>query len=218
MAQHEILLVVAPPLIVLGRPIVTLAWAFGDERRARVMRVLTSSRFAHFGRVVSAPLLIVLLHGLVVWLWHVPLLFEAALRNEGVHALQHASFFVTAVIFWLGHRPRSLRPRRLRTSRCIRVCYRDAHQHSGRIAHRRLASLVSIVRRTRGPLGDRCGNGPTACRTDHVGPGGRAPGLLSLGLFAAWLGEASRRVGAIEGRRRRTTAATQKSGRERTRE
>ena len=49
-------------------------------------------------------------------------------------------------------------------------------------------------------------------------PAGVLLGLLSLGLFAAWLGEASRRVGAIEGRRRRTTAATQKSGRERTRE
>src|SRR3954471_20533449 len=37
MVQHELLLVVGPPLIVLGRPVVTLAWAFGERRRAAVM-------------------------------------------------------------------------------------------------------------------------------------------------------------------------------------
>src|SRR3954466_1997332 len=42
MAQHEILLVVAPPLLVLGRPIVAWGWAFGAERRARVLRTLDS--------------------------------------------------------------------------------------------------------------------------------------------------------------------------------
>src|SRR6478609_5038245 len=67
MTQHEILLVVAPPLIVLGEPLVIL-----------------------------------LVHGGVVWLWHIPAWFEAALRNEWIHAVQHASFFVTAVVFWWG--------------------------------------------------------------------------------------------------------------------
>jgi putative membrane protein len=37
-----------------------------------------------------------------VWLWHVPVLYEAAVRNEAVHAVQHATFVATAVLFWWG--------------------------------------------------------------------------------------------------------------------
>jgi putative membrane protein len=40
------------------------------------------------------------LHALALWLWHVPAFFEAALHNEGIHALQHASFLGTALLFW----------------------------------------------------------------------------------------------------------------------
>jgi putative membrane protein len=82
MAQHEILLIVAPPLIVLGRPIVALAWAFGPQRRTRVMRALNSPEISRFWRFVIAPLIIVLLHGLVLWLWHIPSLDLALLGKQ----------------------------------------------------------------------------------------------------------------------------------------
>jgi putative membrane protein len=35
-----------------------------------------------------------------LWAWHVPSLFGAALENEAVHAVQHASFLGTALLFW----------------------------------------------------------------------------------------------------------------------
>src|SRR5207237_2654174 len=56
MTQHEILLVVAPPLVVLGKPVVALAWAFGRERRARVTRALSTPWLSRAWRVVRTPL------------------------------------------------------------------------------------------------------------------------------------------------------------------
>jgi cytochrome c oxidase assembly factor CtaG len=40
------------------------------------------------------------LHAAALWAWHAPALFEAAVVHESVHILQHASFFVTALLFW----------------------------------------------------------------------------------------------------------------------
>ena len=35
-----------------------------------------------------------------MWAWHLPGPYQAALRSDGVHALEHASFFITALLFW----------------------------------------------------------------------------------------------------------------------
>jgi putative membrane protein len=35
-----------------------------------------------------------------VWVWHLPVLYDAAAEHEAVHALEHAMFFATAVLFW----------------------------------------------------------------------------------------------------------------------
>ena len=40
------------------------------------------------------------LHGVAIWGWHAPLLFDAAVTNIMLHRLQHLSFLVTAVLFW----------------------------------------------------------------------------------------------------------------------
>ena len=50
--------------------------------------------------MATGPLAAWLLHAMALWLWHLPVLFDAALANEGIHALQHASFLVTALFFW----------------------------------------------------------------------------------------------------------------------
>jgi cytochrome c oxidase assembly factor CtaG len=36
----------------------------------------------------------------VLWSWHAPALFQATLASEFVHALQHASFLFSALLFW----------------------------------------------------------------------------------------------------------------------
>lgn len=51
-------------------------------------------------RAATDPVIATFVHGALLWLWHLPALFDAALRDEGLHLLQHASFFGSAVLFW----------------------------------------------------------------------------------------------------------------------
>jgi cytochrome c oxidase assembly factor CtaG len=40
------------------------------------------------------------LHGIAIWVWHIPALFDAAVVDSTLHRLQHTSFLVTALLFW----------------------------------------------------------------------------------------------------------------------
>jgi putative membrane protein len=100
MLQHLLLMLVAAPLLVLGRPALAFLWAFAPGGRRRIGRAWTTLGF-HAG--VRA-----LMHPVAVWLlfygnfivWHFPEPYQAALRNEAIHAVEHASFLVTALMFW----------------------------------------------------------------------------------------------------------------------
>lgn len=100
MLQHEILMIIAAPLIVAGRPLGACAWALPESCRHR-LHFATHMRWLRLGWLwLTAPLSAWWLHALALWLWHIPALFQAALRNEGIHVLQHASFFLSALLFW----------------------------------------------------------------------------------------------------------------------
>jgi putative membrane protein len=100
MVQHELLMVVAAPLLVLGRPLLVTGWALGPQRARRGVVLLRDTGLARGWAVVENPFVASLLHALALWLWHVPAWFEATRDHALVHALQHASFFGTAVLFW----------------------------------------------------------------------------------------------------------------------
>ncbi|HEX2690964.1 MAG TPA: cytochrome c oxidase assembly protein [Kofleriaceae bacterium] len=97
MVQHELLMLVAAPLIVLGRPLVPLAWSLPRGWRVRIARTTSPARI---GRIVTSPVIALGLHVVTRLVWHVPALFNAALADERLHAIQHLGFFVTAVVFW----------------------------------------------------------------------------------------------------------------------
>jgi putative membrane protein len=86
MCQHLLLMLVAAPLLALGAPRVALAWGAPPTRLWRL--------------VPSRPAVAFALHGLALWAWHVPMLYEAALANRAIHAAEHASFLATGVLFW----------------------------------------------------------------------------------------------------------------------
>ncbi|MDB4906908.1 MAG: hypothetical protein JWO05_1692 [Gemmatimonadetes bacterium] len=100
MVQHEVLMLLAAPLMVTGRPLAAWAWALPAPWRKRLPASLHRAWLARSWSAITDPLAAWALHALALWLWHVPALFEAALHNEGVHALQHASFLATALLFW----------------------------------------------------------------------------------------------------------------------
>lgn len=100
MVQHELLMIVAAPLLVLGRPFGVWMWGLPAAWRPAVGGIGRPALIAVPWRILTAPLGAWLLHAAALWLWHLPRLFDAALANDGVHVLQHLSFLVTALFFW----------------------------------------------------------------------------------------------------------------------
>jgi cytochrome c oxidase assembly factor CtaG len=99
MVQHEILMLVSAPLLLLGRPSLVFVWAL--PQRWRKIVPLTNSRFIRGPwSLISTPVAAWSLHAVALWLWHAPVLFDATLRSDAVHATQHISFFATALLFW----------------------------------------------------------------------------------------------------------------------
>jgi putative membrane protein len=102
MTQHEILMLVAAPLLVFGHPLLAMLWAVPAPRRAAVAQVVRGPIVLPIWHWLTSPLTVFLLHGVALWIWHIPSLFEWALHSESVHALQHISFVLTAALFWWG--------------------------------------------------------------------------------------------------------------------
>lgn len=89
MVQHELLMVAAPPLLILGRPFAALAATLPPAAlRVAAWPLRLAPRWAWA------------LHAAALWIWHVPRWFDAALVSDSSHALQHASFFFSALLFW----------------------------------------------------------------------------------------------------------------------
>jgi putative membrane protein len=100
MTQHEILMLISAPLLVLARPLVPFLWALPPSWRERAAVLGRSKSFKTIWTVFSAPLTAWLLSALALWIWHVPWLFDQTLNNDWVHAAQHTTFLVTALLFW----------------------------------------------------------------------------------------------------------------------
>jgi cytochrome c oxidase assembly factor CtaG len=100
MVQHELLMAVAAPLLVVGRPLVPMLWALPSPARRRAGRVTRHRGWRAVWRFITLPLVAFLLHGAAIWIWHIPSLFQATLESPVVHALQHLCFFGTALLFW----------------------------------------------------------------------------------------------------------------------
>ena len=100
MVQHEVLMIVAAPLLVLGRPLAAWAWALPIEGRRAFGRVFRTPAWSGPWVVVTGPLAAWTLHALALWLWHIPAWFDFALAHDAVHAAQHAAFLFTALLFW----------------------------------------------------------------------------------------------------------------------
>ena len=108
MVQHVLLLVAAPPLIVLARPWETGRAAFEGRLRRQLDRpvALVSS---HARRVALAVAAVVLFVG-VLWLWHVPYLYDLTLRDDMVHNLEHTAFLAVGLLFWTAALPPAGQP------------------------------------------------------------------------------------------------------------
>jgi len=200
MAQHEVLMIVAAPLLVLGRPLVAMLWAMPRSWRIPIANAAQSQPVAAIWRFITAPLAAVVLHAIALWIWHLPSLYQATLRSDFIHSLQHLSFLFTAALFW----------------------WALVHGRYGRLGYGAAVFYVFITSMHSGALGALLtlspnlwypiyGKTTAAWGLDAIEdqqlaglimwiPAGVIFLVLGLALFVAWLAEAERRVAVAEKR------------------
>lgn len=101
MLQHMLLMMAAPPLILLGAPLIPLV---------RGLPVFAAREFAgpflkwpaavRVGNALTNLWFALVLMGVVPFAWHTPRLYELALASSSWHEFEHACFFLASLIFW----------------------------------------------------------------------------------------------------------------------
>jgi putative membrane protein len=109
MVEHEILMVVAAPLLVVARPFPAFVWGLPRSLRQPLGRFLQGASKRPVWRIALDQRSATALHGIAIWGWHLPAAFDLALSNPWIHWLQHLSFLLSAMLFWWAllrdHRP-----------------------------------------------------------------------------------------------------------------
>jgi putative membrane protein len=101
MLQHMLLMMVAPPLILLGAPLVPMVRGLpGLVARKVAGPILNWPGAVRFGHALTNPVAGLLFMGVVMFAWHLPRLYELALASESWHEVEHATFLVASLIFW----------------------------------------------------------------------------------------------------------------------
>jgi putative membrane protein len=100
MVQHEILMLVAAPLLVLSRPLVTFLWGTPFAWRRKLGHWSKTDYVHRTWIFLTAPLTAWWLHAAAIWIWHAPYMFDLTLKSEWAHTAQHLSFFLSALLFW----------------------------------------------------------------------------------------------------------------------
>jgi len=101
MVQHLLLMIVAAPLLALGEPLLPALWALPYRWRLAVGRWWRASpRARGIAWTAGDPLGIWLANLAVLWFWHLPGPYQAALGDERLHAVEHLTFLASSFLFW----------------------------------------------------------------------------------------------------------------------
>lgn len=102
MSQHLMLMLVAPPLLILGRPEHVLLWTFRLRTRRAIGHVWRrASWLRSLCGVFNRPLAVWLMASVAMWFWHIPGPYTWAFTHPAIHVLEHMSFFATSLAFWV---------------------------------------------------------------------------------------------------------------------
>jgi len=190
MLQHELLMLIGAPLLIAGRAFATALTGLPAPLRTSAVSLLQGAPAGGLWRTLSAPLVAWAVHGVAVWVWHVPALYEGAVRHEALHFVQHATFVGSAILFWSG----LIHGRYGRAGYGASVFYVfTTLVHTGL-----LGAVFTLAPSPLYPL--YAARTPDAVADQQVAglvmwvPAGFVLTLTGLALFAAWLGDAGRRA------------------------
>jgi putative membrane protein len=101
MMQHLILLMIAPPLLLLGAPQIPLIRGIPPTLAKRTIGVIAKSQTCRrLFDLMTHPVSAFLLFSIAMLGWHLPGPFEFALRSDYWHAAEHGCFIVAGLLFW----------------------------------------------------------------------------------------------------------------------
>ncbi|HET9954226.1 MAG TPA: cytochrome c oxidase assembly protein [Polyangiaceae bacterium] len=214
MLQHELLMLVVAPLMILGRPMLAALWILPRATRLKVTQASNRTWAQVCWGFLSTPWFALALHGLVRWIWHAPALFEGAMRNPSWHAFQHFTFFASAALFF-------------------RVLFEGRYGKAGYGVAMLFVFATALHTSVLGALfalGPHVAYAIYALRSPLVGqnaledqelagllmwiPSGFVFAGIGLALFGAWLGEIEKRAELVNKRRQAgavTVSATEAS-------
>ena len=185
MAQHEVLMVVAAPLLVLGRPLGAFLWAMPARARLPLASWTQRAPIAASWRAITNPAVATIVHAIALWTWHLPSLYQATLRSDAIHALQHSSFLFSATLFW----------------------WALIHGRWGRLGYGVAIAYVFVTAAHSGALGALITFAPTVIYPVYGSlddqqlaglimwiPAGVLLTIAAVGLMVGWLAEAERRM------------------------
>jgi len=193
MFQHELLMLVATPLMIAGRPILGVLWGLPHIARMSIAGCRGTAAIGRLTAMLTLPMVAWLARVVTVWTWHAPVLYEAAVRSESIHAVQHLTFVGSSALFWWG----------LVYGRYGRAGYGASVLYVfSTLVHTGVLGAVFTLSGT--PFYDVYLQRAAAAGLDPVGdqqlaglvmwiPAGVVLTCFGLGLFAAWLAAAERR-------------------------
>lgn len=100
MVQHEILMLVSAPLLVLSKPLVTFLWELPFEWRRNLGNWAKRDYIRKPWVFLTEPFSAWCIHAAAIWIWHAPFMFDLTLNSDLAHTAQHLSFFFSALLFW----------------------------------------------------------------------------------------------------------------------
>ena len=101
MVQHVLLMKVVAPLLLLGEFWTVFLWAVGKEAARRMRGMWTHSpHLTQLWKQLTNPWVAWSLFAVGLWIWHIPAFYQAALKSEPLHDLEHLLFVGTSLLFW----------------------------------------------------------------------------------------------------------------------
>jgi putative membrane protein len=193
MTQHELLMLIAAPLLAYSRPIATFLWAVPQSWRSALGNAAKMRPVSRTWTLLTLPLAAWSIHATALWLWHIPSLYQATLESEWMHALQHTSFLGSALLFWWA----LMHEQRARNYGASVAYIFTTAVHSGA-----LGALLTFADSVWYPIysGRTEAWGLSPLEDQQLGglimwvPAGVIYVVIGLWLFAKWLQESERRV------------------------